>query len=79
MYGRLIYVYGAMGSAKTAELLIEAYAHEEKGFKVCCIKPQRDTRDKTIKSRAGDLEFICWWSSIFNTRTNRSIKKINYR
>jgi thymidine kinase len=56
MYGRLIYVYGAMGSAKTAELLIEAYAHEEKGFKVCCIKPQRDTRDKTIKSRAGDLE-----------------------
>ena len=32
MYGRLIYVYGAMGSAKTAELLIEAYEHEEKGF-----------------------------------------------
>ncbi len=56
MYGRLIFVYGAMGSAKTAELLIEAYSHEDKGFKVCVIKPRRDTRDEgVIKSRAGNL------------------------
>lgn len=55
MYGRLIYVYGAMGSAKTAELLIELYQHEHNDFKVCLIKPQRNDREEDVTSRAGDL------------------------
>lgn len=55
MYGRLIYVYGAMGSAKTAELLIEMYQHEHENQKVCLIKPLRDDRNVEVTSRAGNL------------------------
>lgn len=52
--GKLIFKYGAMGSAKTANLLMTAYNFEEKNKIVQLLKPQLDTRDGNyISSRIG--------------------------
>ncbi len=56
--GRLIFYYGTMGSAKTANALITRYQYIQNGRSVWLIKPATDTRDdmdsKTIiKSRIG--------------------------
>ncbi len=53
--------YGTMGSAKTANLLINAYNIEEKGGKVLLIKPDIDTRDGVdiIQSRIEGLSRKC--------------------
>ncbi len=54
MEGRLIYSYGAMDSAKTANLLMEAHGHERSKIKVLLIKPRRDTKGEgTVTSRIG--------------------------
>lgn len=51
---KLYYIYGTMGSAKSANLLTKAYSLLERGFKVILMKPGIDTRDKSIiKSRIG--------------------------
>jgi len=51
----LTFVYGTMGSAKTAQALITKYNHEEHGRSVWLIKPAADTRDGDgmLKSRLG--------------------------
>ena len=51
----LTFVYGTMGSAKTAQALITKYNHEEHGRTVWLIKPAADTRDGDgiLKSRLG--------------------------
>lgn len=56
--GKLIFYYGTMGSAKTANALITRYQYIQNGRSVWLIKPATDTRDdkddKTIiKSRIG--------------------------
>lgn len=56
--GKLIFYYGTMGSAKTANALITRYQYLQNGRSVWLIKPATDTRDdkdgKTvIKSRIG--------------------------
>ncbi|MEG1008439.1 MAG: thymidine kinase [Clostridia bacterium] len=52
--GKLIFKYGAMGSAKTANLLMTAYNFEEKNKIVQLLKPRIDTRDGSyISSRIG--------------------------
>ena len=56
--GRLVFYYGTMGSAKTANALITRYQYLQNGRSVWLIKPATDTRDdqdgKTIiKSRIG--------------------------
>lgn len=56
--GRLIFYYGTMGSAKTANALITRYQYIQNGRSVWLLKPATDTRDdkdsKTIiKSRIG--------------------------
>ncbi len=53
--GSLIFYYGTMGSAKTANALMQKYNLNEKGYRVLLLKPALDTRDgKTIiKSRIG--------------------------
>lgn len=50
---KLYFVYGAMGSAKSAQLLMQAFNLEERGRKILCIKPRLDTRDQAIWSRVG--------------------------
>jgi thymidine kinase len=56
--GKLVFYYGTMGSAKTANALITRYQYIQNGRAVWLIKPSTDTRDdkdgKTIiKSRIG--------------------------
>ena len=52
---KLYFKYGAMGSSKTAQLLITKFNYEDKSMKTCLIKPSTDTRDGAdiIKSRIG--------------------------
>ena len=56
--GKLVFYYGTMGSAKTANALITRHQYLQNGRAVWLIKPATDTRDdkdgKTIiKSRIG--------------------------
>ncbi len=51
----LIFNYGVMGSAKTAELLIKKHNYEEKGLKTLVLQPKVNNRDGEgiVKSRIG--------------------------
>ena len=53
--GKLYFKYGAMGSSKTASLLMTKFNYEQKGFKVLLLKPAIDSRDgrTTVMSRMG--------------------------
>ena len=51
MAGKLNFLYGTMGSAKTADLLIEAHNHEIDALKVMAIKPESDRYPFDITSR----------------------------
>jgi len=52
---KVYYRYGAVGSAKTLNLLAVAHNYRKQGKKVCLIKPELDIRfgKEKIKSRAG--------------------------
>lgn len=52
---KLYFKYGAMGSSKTANLLITKFNYEEKGKKVFLLKPASDTRSSIdiVESRVG--------------------------
>lgn len=52
---KLYFKYGAMGSSKTANVLITKFNYEERGMKVWLLKPAMDDRDgkDIIKSRIG--------------------------
>ncbi len=52
---KLYFKYGAMGSSKTAQVLITQFNYEERDMKVWLIKPATDIRDgnNVIKSRIG--------------------------
>ncbi len=52
---KLYFKYGAMGSSKTAQVLITKFNYEERGMKVWLIKPSLDDRDgaEILKSRIG--------------------------
>ncbi|MBR2709278.1 thymidine kinase [Candidatus Saccharibacteria bacterium] len=75
---KLYFRYGAMGCGKTMQLLQVAFNYEERGHKVCVIKPDTDTKNGTkILTRIGperETDFC------FNKRTNiyNKIKK-DYR
>lgn len=57
--GKLTFIYGTVGSSKTATLLMDAYMYEHNlNKKVLMIKPSVDTRDDVIRSRVG-LERPC--------------------
>lgn len=50
----LYFRYGAMGCGKTMQLLQVAFNYEERGLKVCVIKPAVDTKNNTkLKTRIG--------------------------
>ena len=57
---KLYFKYGAMGSSKTAQVLITKFNYEERGMKVWLIKPALDNRDgaDVLRSRIG-LECVC--------------------
>ncbi|MBR2998533.1 thymidine kinase [Candidatus Saccharibacteria bacterium] len=44
---KLYFRYGAMGCGKTMQLLQVAFNYEERGHKVCVIKPSTDTKNGT--------------------------------
>ena len=52
---KLYFKYGAMGSSKTAQVLITKFNYEERGMRVWLIKPSIDDRDGAdiIRSRIG--------------------------
>jgi thymidine kinase len=52
---KLYFKYGAMGSSKTAQVLITKFNYEERNMSVWLIKPSTDTRDgaSVIRSRIG--------------------------
>ena len=51
---KLYFRYGAMGCGKTMQLLQVAFNYEERGMKVCVIKPDTDTKHGTkIYTRIG--------------------------
>ena len=52
---KLYFKYGAMGSSKTANLLITKFNYEEKGKRVLLLKSASDDRDgaNIVKSRVG--------------------------
>ena len=54
----LKFIYGAMGSSKTAQALIQKYNCEQKGFNVILLKPSFDNRSHKVTSRIG-LESKC--------------------
>lgn len=57
--GKLTFIYGTVGSSKTATLLMDAYMYEHNlNKKVLMIKPSIDTRDDVVRSRVG-LERPC--------------------
>ncbi|MBQ6410307.1 thymidine kinase [Candidatus Saccharibacteria bacterium] len=52
--GKLYFRYGAMGCGKTMQLLQVAFNYEERGHKICVIKPITDTKHGTkIYTRIG--------------------------
>ncbi len=57
---KLYFKYGAMGSAKTAQVLITKFNYEERGMDVWLIKPSADDRDglNFLTSRIG-LTAMC--------------------
>ena len=75
--GKLVFYYGTMGSAKTANALITRYQYIQNKRSVWLIKPATDTRDdkegKTIiKSRIGleaDSSAILASDNLFNVYT----------
>ena len=52
---KMYFYYGAMGSSKTANALMNRFSWEDKGKKVALLKPSIDNRDGVdiVKSRAG--------------------------
>ena len=60
--GKLYFRYGAMGCGKTMQLLQVAFNYEERGHKVCVIKPGTDTKHGTkLYTRIGperETDFI---------------------
>lgn len=44
---KLYFRYGTMGCGKTMQLLQVAFNYEERGHKVCVIKPSTDTKNET--------------------------------
>lgn len=52
---KLYFRYGAMGSSKTANILMVRYNYLEKGLRPLLVKPMVDTRygERTVRSRMG--------------------------
>lgn len=49
----LKFIYGVMGSSKTAQALMTKFNYEQSGYNVLLLKPAIDTRSASVKSRIG--------------------------
>jgi len=58
---KLTFIFGTMGSAKTAQALMKRYDYIQNNTKVLLLKPSIDTRNKIgyVTSRAGNLTAEC--------------------
>lgn len=72
---KLYFRYGAMGSSKTANLLMVDYNYEERGQKALVLKPRIDDRDgnQTVKSRMG-INKGCLFVEDFVRMSDEAIK-----
>lgn len=66
---KLTFIFGTMGSAKTAQALIKRYDYIENNIKVLLLKPSIDNRNKIgyVTSRAGNLSAECF---VYSLKTN---------
>jgi thymidine kinase len=73
---KLTFIYGAMGSAKTAQALMKRYNYIENGMKVLLLKPSIDTRGEVnyITSRAANLKAEAF---VFTKKDNLLKKFLN--
>ena len=51
---KLYFRYGAMGCGKTMQLLQVAFNYEERGHRVCVMKPKTDTKNGEDWAGASD-------------------------
>ena len=49
----LRFIYGVMGSSKSAQALMTKFNYEQNGFEVVLLKPSIDTRSEEVASRIG--------------------------
>ena len=70
--GKLYFRYGAMGSSKTANLLMVHYNYLERGKRPVILKPRIDVRDgiNIVKSRIG-LQAECILVEDFHIESNQ--------
>lgn len=69
----LKFIYGVMGSSKSAQALITQYNYKQNSFNVIILKPSTDTRDPgVLRSRIG-LEAPC-----ITFKNNDNLKAIIY-
>ena len=73
---KLYFRYGAMGSSKSANILMVRYNYEERGQYAVLLKPRTDSRDgeRKIQSRMG-LSASAEYVNKFLKRSLRSGKK----
>ncbi|MDD4110262.1 MAG: thymidine kinase [Clostridia bacterium] len=74
---KLIFTYGTMGSAKTANALMKNHELKEQGKSVLFLKSKTDTRDGSsiIKSRTGMMAEVV----LFSDEENLKLKLVNNR
>ena len=76
---KLYFRYGAMGSSKSANILMVRYNYEERGQYAVLLKPRTDSRDgeRKIQSRMGLSASAEYVDEFFKKRSLRSGKKEN--
>ena len=57
---KLYFRYGAMGCGKTMQLLQVAFNYEERGHRVCVMKPKTDTKngEKLLTEKEEEKYFL---------------------
>lgn len=77
--GKLVYVYGTMGSAKTANALMRYFELKNRGLGVLLLKPAIDDRDGVgiVKSRIGLEEKALNFTKEDNLRGLANVKGIS--
>lgn len=78
---KLYFEYGAMGCGKTVQLLQVAFNYEERGQKVCVIKPVIDTKNGSkLLSRIGlerETDFVFDQKTDLFERINQDYAKVH--
>ena len=70
---KLYFRYGAMGSSKSANILMVRYNYEERGQYAVLLKPRTDNRRKVIRFRTSWIFMGFRFSATGCVRTSRHI------